>query len=389
LEIVKNIVRVLLFVVAIASLTVLAVVGVEFVMGQLNPVDSGVAVEAGEAGGGTRVDASSPEELILSLYLLVRGGDVEQPNSDDASLVNFTIAQGETASMVAQRLQEEGLVRDAGLFRWYMRYHGIDSRLEAGDYRLARNLSISDLADELQYATFDEVTIRIIEGWRAEQVAAMLEEMGLVTSDEFMNVVRNGQFDNPVLSDRPAGASLEGYLFPDTYRVAATANATEIVETILAVTEQRLDSARRAQANSQGLSLFEVLTFASIVEREAVVATERPLVADVYRNRIEQGMYLQADPTVQYALGYQPDSGQWWLLPLPMEALSETISIYNTYLHPGLPPGPICNPGLASIDAVLNPADTEYLFFYSKGDGTHAFATTYEEHLQNQALYQQ
>jgi UPF0755 protein len=147
----------------------------------------------------------------------------------------------------------------------------------------------------------------------------------------------------------------------------------------------------RDAARPQGarLSVFQVVVVASIVEREAVVAEERPMIADVYLNRLKKGMYLQADPTVQYALGYQPQSGQWWLLPLPIEALSTTLSIYNTYLYPGLPPGPICSPSLASIDAVLNPAGTDYLYFYSKGDGTHAFARTYEEHLRNQALYQQ
>lgn len=388
MEIVKNVVRILIFLVAIASLAILAVVGIEFVLGQMHPADTGPAIAAAEPAG-QRLDVSSPEELLLAVYLRLRSSALDQPASADSTVLDFTIAQGETASMVAQRLQEAGLISDAGLFRWYMRYHGIDSRLEAGDYQLAQNLNMIDIAEELQFASFEEVSIRIIEGWRAEQVAEMLAEAGLVRADDFMSVIRTAQFPYAILESRPAGATLEGYLFPDTYRVAATANATQIVDTILATMDERFSPARHAQATAKGLSVFEVLTLASIVEREAVVAEERPIVADVYLNRIAQGMYLQADPTVQYALGYQPDSGQWWLLPLPFEALTETISIYNTYLHPGLPPGPICNPGLASIDAVLDPAGTDYLFFYSKGDGTHAFAHTYEEHLQNQALYQQ
>lgn len=388
LEILKNLVRVSLFVVAIASLAILALVGIEFVLGQMNPPDSGSVTAAGEPVS-QRLDVSSPEELILAIYLRLRAGEVERPIAEDPAPVEFTIAQGETASMVAQRLQDVGLIADAGLFRWYMRYHGIDSRLEAGDYQLAKNMSMLQIAEELQFASFDEVVIRVIEGWRAEQIAEMLARTGMVSADEFMSIVRTAQLSYTALSDRPAGTTLEGYLFPDTYRVAATADAAEIVETLIATFDERFDSARRAQAVARGMSIFDVIIVASIVEREAVVDEERPIVADVYLNRIEQGMYLQADPTVQYALGYQLDSGQWWLLPLPFEALTGTISIYNSYLHPGLPPGPICNPSLASIDAVLNPADTEYLFFYSKGDGTHAFARTYEEHLRNQELYQQ
>jgi len=388
LEILKNLVRVSLFVVAIASLAILALVGIEFVLGQMNPPDSGSVTAAGGPIN-QRLDVSSPEDLILAIYLRLRAGEVERPIAEDPAPVEFTIAQGETASMVAQRLQDVGLITDAGLFRWYMRYHGIDSRLEAGDYQLAKNMSMLQIAEELQFASFDEVVIRVIEGWRAEQIAEMLARTGMVSADEFMSVVRTAQLPYTALSDRPAGTTLEGYLFPDTYRVAATADAAEIVDVLVSTFDERFDSARRAQAVARGMSIFDVITVASIVEREAVVAEERPIVADVYLNRIEQGMYLQADPTVQYALGYQPDSGQWWLLPLPFEALTETVSIYNTYLHPGLPPGPICNPSLASIDAVLNPADTDYLFFYSKGDGTHAFARTYEEHLRNQELYQQ
>lgn len=386
MEILKNLVRISLFVVAVAALTILAIVGIEFVTEQLHPP----AMPAAEAERPIerRVDLATPEEFLLALYLRFRAADIEKPAGDDPTLVNFTIAQGETAATVAQRLEEAGLVSDGALFRWYMRYHGVDSRLEAGDYQLAQTMTMPEIAEVLQHAQMEEVVIRVIEGWRAEQVAEMLERKGLVSADEFMHVVRTGQFPYSALADRPAGSTLEGYLFPDTYRVAINADATAIVDTMVSTFDQRFDSTRRAQAAAKGMSIFQVVTLASIVEREAVVAEERPLIAAVYLNRLQKGMYLQADPTVQYALGYQPSTGQWWLLPLPIEALSETISTYNTYLNPGLPPGPICSPSLASIDAVLNPAETDYLYFYSKGDGTHAFARTYEEHLRNQALYQ-
>jgi len=138
----------------------------------------------------------------------------------------------------------------------------------------------------------------------------------------------------------------------------------------------------------EGLTLHDVLTLASIVEREAVVPAERPTIASVYLNRVKEGMYLQADPTVQYAMGYQPDSGQWWKTPVTLEEYQNVNSPYNTYLYPNLPPGPIASPGASSIMAVLQPAQTTYLFFLGIGDGSHIFADTFEEHERNIQLYQ-
>jgi UPF0755 protein len=387
-ELIKIVVRVALFVMAVASLVVLGIVGIEFIAGQMQPAAPKPEIAAVQLIE-RQADLPAPEEFILNIYMRMKQQDIDTPVSDDPTPIDFTIAQGEAAILVAQRLQEAGLIKDGGLFRWYMRYYGVDSKLAAGDYKLARNMNMPQIAKALQHALYEETSIQIIEGWRAEQIAEMLARKGLVTVDEFMETVNSGQYNYSVLNDRPASVGLEGYLFPDTYRINANANAAQIIDKLIATLDARFDESRRARAAARGLSTFQVLNLASIVEREAVVAQERPMIADVYLNRMKKGMYLQADPTVQYALGFQPRTNQWWLLPLPIEALSETISVYNTYLNPGLPPHPICNPSLASIDAVLSPAGTDYLFFYSKGDGSHAFAKTYEEHLRNQALYQQ
>ena len=332
-----------------------------------------------------------PEEFILTIYMRIKQQEIETPVSDDATPVAFTIAQGETAAMVAQRLQEAGLINDAGLFRWYMRYYGVDSKLAAGDYELARNMNMPQIAKELQHARYEEVSIQIIEGWRAEQVAEMLERKGLVTSDEFMTTVQSAR-SMPIrsLADKPATAGLEGYLFPDTYRVNADANAAQIVEKLVATLDARFDDERRGQAAARGLSVFRGLTLASIVEREAVVAQERPMIADVYLNRLKQGMYLQADPTVQYALGYQPQYRTMVAVAAcPSWRLSETVSIYNTYMNPGLPPGPDLQPQSGIHRRCVESSRHGLPVLLSKGDGTHAFAKTYEEHLRNQALYQQ
>ena len=157
---------------------------------------------------------------------------------------------------------------------------------------------------------------------------------------------------------------------------------------MLANFDRRFTPEMRQMAAERRMTIYQVVTLASIVEREAVIAEERPIIAGVFLNRLAKGMTLDACPTVQYALGYQEETGQWWKTPLSLEELDQVNSPYNTYLHPGLPPGPICNPGLASILAVLQPAETDYLYFLAKGDGSHAFAKTFEEHLQNRQRYQ-
>jgi UPF0755 protein len=150
----------------------------------------------------------------------------------------------------------------------------------------------------------------------------------------------------------------------------------------------RVTDAMRQKAAAAKITLYEAVTMASIVEREAVVASERPIIASVFWNRVKKKMPLQADSTAQYAIGYQPATKQWWKSPVTIDELTAAKSPYNTYLNTGLPPGPICNPSLASITAAIEPAQTDYLYFFAKGDGTHVFAKTYEEHLQNQQKYQ-
>jgi UPF0755 protein len=230
-----------------------------------------------------------------------------------------------------------------------------------------------------------------LPGWRIEEIAEMLAEETSINPQEFLLIARTGSFNYAFLAERPAGSSLEGYLVADTYRVPAEADATLLIERLLETFDQRVTLQMRRDARSQGLSLHEWVTLASIVEREALLDEERPIVASVYLNRLalqlpEADGYLRADPTYQYVAGYDPVTDRWWA-PFEVDDVSSIDSPYNTFLYPGLPPGPICSPSLASLRAVAYPADTEYLYFYAKGDGSHAFARTYEEHLQNQALY--
>jgi UPF0755 protein len=336
------------------------------------------------------IQMSSLERTLIGIYLNLRTSDIQSSASSDSTAMVFTINPGESAATIAPRLQREGLVADSQLFLYVVRYRGVDAQLEAGEYELRPDMTMEEIIDTLQHGRLREVTVTIPEGKRAEEVAALLEESGVVDSETFMAVVRNGSTAYDFLADRPADApaSVEGYLFPETYRIPVDYDATQIVDLLLSTFGERFTAEMREAAADEGLTVHQVVTLASIVEREAVVAEERPIIASVYLNRLEQGMYLQSDPTVQYALGYQEDAGQWWKIPMSLEEDVQVDSPYNTYMYPNLPPGPICSPGLASIQAVLDPAETPYLFFFSKFDGSHAFAETYEEHLRNQEQYQ-
>ncbi len=378
---VKNILRVLVFLIALLAVGVIVIGSGWYVLTQ--GLGGDTEISRSSEGG----EAPSVKDIFIGLYLKYRQGDLDRPASDDDTPVTFVIEPGESATAIATRLEELGLVTDGELFRMFIRYHKIDANLEAGEYVLRPNMTMAEIAETLQHARLEEVTVTIPEGWRAEQIAQMLTRENVIDGDEFLALVRKGKFDYGLLRDRPEGSSLEGFLFPETYRIPAQAKAGDLIERMLSTLDERFTPEMRRLAAEQGMTIYEVLTLASIVEREAVIAEERPLIASVFLNRLKQGMNLQADPTIQYAKGYDATTGQWWA-PVTPEDWERVNSPYNTYLYPGLPPGPICSPGLSAIQAVLEPAATEYLFFLAKGDGSHAFATTYEEHLQNQELYQ-
>ncbi|HSN77144.1 MAG TPA: endolytic transglycosylase MltG [Anaerolineae bacterium] len=364
---------------------------------QAQPESTEGLVRSGQVAGET-LSLDNLEDSLIGLYLRVQQPVLASAAGSSTQPIPFTIELGETATNVAERLQEMGLISDAGLFRLYMRYNGIDQQLEAGDFELAYAMTMPEIAEALQNALVREITVTVPEGWRAEQVAEYLQAEGIMDSQSFMAAVRLG---DPValgmgsydfLRERASRASLEGYLFPDTYRIPARATPTDLLSAMLDNFEEKVPQELRVAAGSTGLSLGEVVTLASIVEREAVQADERPLIASVYRNRLSGfctpevgGNYLQADPTVQYARG-RP--GDWWWKPQSVEEYQFVEDPYNTYLYPGLPPGPIASPGLSALEAAVRPADTQYCFFVATGeDGRHVFARTYAEHQANVAAY--
>ncbi|WP_448591172.1 endolytic transglycosylase MltG [Thermoflexus hugenholtzii] len=340
-----------------------------------------------DAGVGPTL-SGSPLDWGLGLYLFLRRDDLQQPAGNDPTPVTFVIQPGQSVTEVAQALEEAGLIRDAFLFRAYVRYHRLDREIQAGEYTLRKTMTIPQVAEALRAGRKAEWTVRIREGLRLEEVAEAVAAQTHLSASAVLSAARDGmrwRARFAFLADLPPGATLEGYLFPDTYRLARDATAEDLIARMLENFGRKVTPERIAAARTRGLTLHQVVTLASIVEREAVLPAERPLIASVYLNRLAIGMKLDADPTVQYALGYQADQKTWWKSPLTLDDL-QVDSPYNTYRYPGLPPGPIASPGLASIEAVLNPAQTDYLYFMAdclKKDGSHWFARTQEEHLRN------
>ncbi|MFH1485676.1 MAG: endolytic transglycosylase MltG [Chloroflexota bacterium] len=314
---------------------------------------------------------------------------MDTPAGTDGKPVDFAVQEGDDAEAIAERLEEKKLIKSASFFRFLTLYYGVDKDLKAGEYELRPNLTSSEIIARLSHGTVRTTAVTIPEGWRMEEVAQLLEEKGVFASKEFLRVAQEGKFDYEFLASRRQGSSLEGFLFPDTYRVPARFKAEAFVGLMLKNFDVRFSFAMRQQASERGMSIYEVLTLASIVEREAVIAAERPIIAGVFLNRLREGMTLSACPTVQYVLGNDAENVArfgYWKSELAVADL-ELGSPYNTYRHSGLPPGPISNPGLASIKAVLEPTASDYLFFVAKDDGSHAFSITAEEHNRNVRIH--
>ncbi len=338
-----------------------------------------------EAEFGPPSPALSPyQRLIYSARLLLARDRLALPVDAAANPVDFQIEVGDSVDLIAARLEREGLIRDAAAFRLYLIYAGLDTSVQAGQYRLSPALNAVQIARALQDATPTEVSFSILPGWRAEEIAAALPTSGLkVTGDEFLALVRDPS--TVTLPDGwPELTSLEGFLYPDVYRLKRDITAQEMVEIFLKRFDEKVTPDLRQALESEGYDLLQAVTLASMVQREAVVADEQPMIASVFLNRIESGMKLDSDPTVQYALGYDEAKKTWWKNPLSLNDL-QTDSAYNTYNQPGLPPGPICNPTLSALEAVAHPARTPYYYFRARcdGSGRHAFARTFEEHQQN------
>jgi UPF0755 protein len=383
---IRTILRFIIFVIAIGAIVVMLGAGYWTFSNQSD--DLAASISVGDAS--VVRSPQNVEELVLGLYLQAQSDEINTPISNDPFLTPFTVEVGANAATIAAKLVEQQFITDPDLFRLFLRYNGLDASLEAGDYELRRNMNMREIAEALQKANFEEVSLTIPEGWRAEQVAELLTAENIMDGPAFLAFVKQGVgVEHPLLADRSPAASYEGYLFPDTYRLPVKATPEDLISRMLENMAIKIPANALDLAAARGYTFHEILTIASIVEREAVIPEERATIANVYLNRLEQGMFLQADPTVQFAMGYQTDVGQWWKTPVTLEEYSQVNSPYNTYLNGGIPPGPIASPGASSINATLQPVQTPYLFFMAcGGEGAHLFAEDFASHEANVAACQ-
>ena len=313
--------------------------------------------------------------LVIACFLLLVSGywwlrATSPLCSADCQNKIFIINKGEGSGEVAQRLEQEKLIRSSLAFQLLVTKLGISRQIQAGDFRLNPGMSPEEIAQELTLGTLDR-WLTLIEGWRreqmAEEIAAELEgEEGFFYQSEFFELTKN----------------LEGKLFPDTYLIPKEADAQKVVNYLTTNFDKKTND---LDINQQTLIL------ASIVEREAKFPEDRPIIAGILLNRLRKGMPLQVDATVQYAKANKECTlenlgCEWWSKSLSKQD-KQINSPYNTYLYIGLPPTPICNPGLASIKAALNPQETDYWFYLSDGQGYTHYARTLEEHNDNIEKY--
>ncbi|ASS74742.1 hypothetical protein CIG75_06980 [Tumebacillus algifaecis] len=333
--------------------------------------------------------------VFAACILLIGGGlfyvqEQFQPPQEGGPAVAVEIPMGASPHEIGELLVDQKLIKNANFFKWYLAYHGNSSQLKAGKYYLKPGLSMEEIARVLIEgdATYGTTHFTVPEGLTIEQIADSLAEQKIVDKQAFLDEVQNGTFDYAFLHDIPQVEGmkhrLEGYLFPDTYEIFQNATPHQVIDLMLKQTEQVLTPEWREQMKKQKLTLHETLTLASLIEREARVAKERPMISGVIQNRINEQppMKLQIDATVQYALGKTKET-------LLFDDL-KIESPYNTYQIDGLPPGPISTAGRDAIRSALYPDVHDFYFYVTKNDGTgeHYFATTYAEHQQNIAKSQ-
>ena len=299
------------------------------------------------------------------------------PVAGSGEPVPFVVSPGESLSTVVARLESQGLVRDARVAGWWARWKGLAGSMQVGEYAISPASSVEEILRQIARGEVVTYEVAIPEGLTAAEIGERVAEAGLADAHAFAAAVADPELASAL--GVPA-SHLEGYLFPETYRMPRGLGA-EAVATLMVEHFLEAWSELEPLAAERELSMHQVVVLASIVEKETGAAHERPLIASVFHNRLERGMRLESDPTTIYGI---PDfDGN-----LRRVHLEDESNPYNTYRIAGLPPGPIASPGLAALRAVVEPAESEYLFFVSRNDGTHVFSKTYREHARRVDEYQ-
>lgn len=325
------------------------------------------------------------QRILMPIRLIQQSDTLTQPLDPSSSDIPFEVTLGEPPISIATRLEQLSLISDAQAFLDFLVYSGLDTTLQAGDYVLSARLTPIEIARSLQDSTPAEVTFSILPGWRLEEIAETLPTTGLeFTKEEFLSGVAAPPPLHTLSQEISAGSSLEGFMFPGSYIVNRDISQQGLIQIVMDQFLEQVNQELINGFNKQGLNLYQAVTLASIIQREAVVAGEMPMIASVFLNRLNSGMRLDADPTVQYSIGFNEEQNTWWTNPLSLTDL-QIDSPYNTYVYAGLPPGPISNPGFEALKAVAFPAQTPYYYFRAAcdGSGKHTFSETLEQHTQN------
>lgn len=334
--------------------------------------------------------------LVLVIVTFWSGWRVFGPASSNAEEKKFVITKGEGVNEISQHLKEQNFIRSKLVFETYVWLKGVQSKFQAGEHKLRQNMSLNEIVEVLiSGKPNEEIDIKIIEGWNNREIAEYLENEGIISKEVFLEIARNyesGIMNYDFLKDRREGATLEGYLFPDTYRIykevpkelrgeknTEEALAEHIIKKMLDNFNRKLTADLREEIARQKKTIFEIITMASIIEREVRSDEDRAMVADIFWRRLQAGMPLQADSTVNYITGKYTTRASATDLQID--------SPYNTYKYPGLPAGPIGNPGLSAIRAAIYPKPNNYWYFLTTNDGKVIYARNFEEHKANKAKY--
>jgi len=323
--------------------------------------------------------------VVIGIVLVIYNYQITVPASSDKSVVSFEIKSGDGVNQISEHLFQAGLIKSKFYFEVYAWAKKWEGRFVAGEHQLSASMNIREITKQLVKFGSTESVITVIEGWNNKEIAAYLQSQNLFSQEEFLVEVGKNLSDYvsryDFLADKPANIDLEGYLFPDTYRVYKNATPREVTIKILDNFNEKLTEDLRSKIKDQGKSIFEIITLASIIEKEVRNPADMKMVADIFYKRLKDGMALQSDATVNYVTGKG--------LVQPTAEDLKINNPYNTYIYAGLTPGPISNPGLNAIMAAIEPTPNLYYYFLTTPEGEVIYANTYKEHLQNKARYLQ
>lgn len=334
--------------------------------------------------------------IVIIILLVVLGTSVwitlhaftKPYRADETTPMTFVVENGWGVKKIAAALKDDHLIGSTLAFEAYVWVEGASSSLQAGSYELSPSMSIQSIVAILSggETLSNERVVKFTEGWTSVDMADYLEKKQIISKEAYLTAVAATDSRTlipgktySILASKPATADLEGFLFPNTYRVFRDTTAADIVERQLDALEANIDAEMQAAINASGHSFYEILTMASIIEKEVRSNNDRALAADLFWRRIDAGIALQSDATINFITGKGTVS--------PSLDDLEVTSAYNTYKNKGLPPGPISNPSLSAIKAALNPEPNDYWYFLTKPDGTTVFSKNYEEHLANKNKY--